>query len=318
MNIEESVAVDDFHTVSRNAIAKDVNSLVFDFQRQQKHTFATFKQLWDTRQFVYIHLCCCSHDARELVMQEIFCHFLKWTIYRRDLPLKLGGLFGLYCVYMTQPKRFTKYRIQIPPRAWNILASFAETLQALDDDSAKDGRFMLSQMMYKEYAFELVPEVTRLSELIMFMRKYDRDGAFPEREGLSRLVQGSEKAAAHVLLERFESMEPPEKVLQDLFRRDDPQHPYTRYVQARDALSSTRPDILMPIDMTKLADDLDTFEALLSARPEGPLDKSSAQSDAEETGNDMKYLQELYRDLGSQPQDQRPEFRFNSMPSIGH
>ncbi|KAK1269878.1 hypothetical protein QJS04_geneDACA006588 [Acorus gramineus] len=150
----------------------DLDELLEEFSRHGWTSLSHMKSLWRSRKFSFIYEAKPSSNLA-LFMQSLFAHSIGYMVKSDSLSWRLGGLYCLYCLYLTQPFK--------PPFKIYLSLGELKRLKCLVVDAKQNGvevvPVLIKQMLEKnmflfgcveiadDVVSERVNEMTRLQNL---------------------------------------------------------------------------------------------------------------------------------------------------------
>lgn len=140
------------YAVRRDAMLADAYHLLADFLQRNSTDFLDFKGVWLNKQFHLTHFICPFRGLRDRFMfaqYQTFFTFLyeeaaaKFPGNDIQLKLKLGVIFSLYMLYLTQPKFDDPCLISVDLNQWNILIMLHHYFAAM---GSTDGIYVLGKL----------------------------------------------------------------------------------------------------------------------------------------------------------------------------
>ncbi|XP_022090796.1 serine/arginine repetitive matrix protein 1-like [Acanthaster planci] len=110
-------------------LREDIEHLLEQFLLTQNVRFQMFAEEWRKLNFTFIHFGIEKGQEKKEAMQEAFRITTEYFLPPYDLQWRVGALYILYALYMTQP-HVPKFKIRISLDQWKSVASLVDTLQS--------------------------------------------------------------------------------------------------------------------------------------------------------------------------------------------
>ncbi|KAI9292276.1 hypothetical protein K502DRAFT_352175 [Neoconidiobolus thromboides FSU 785] len=167
--------------LKRESIMRDCYELLLDFSEKKPFDFKSFKSIWFSKKFSYIHFSCPERIHRESFITTLYQTFLSFlyenTVYRfpnykevvgplkehiepkeekfGPVALKLGIVFALYLVYSTNPSCFPTAYIQVDPKQWEVILGlykffYDENQKGVHRHNKDEGVYALGKLIEKK------------------------------------------------------------------------------------------------------------------------------------------------------------------------
>ncbi|KAI9489704.1 small nuclear RNA activating complex, subunit SNAP43-domain-containing protein [Zychaea mexicana] len=104
-------------------VIRDVDLLMATFGAQETHLFSDFMEAWKSLNFNNVHFTSIDKETRPSFMQGFYDEFLEYIL--SDVQnARIGALYGLYCMYFSQPSLPDPCNIRVTRDQWRIMFQF--------------------------------------------------------------------------------------------------------------------------------------------------------------------------------------------------
>ncbi|KAI9256537.1 small nuclear RNA activating complex, subunit SNAP43-domain-containing protein [Phascolomyces articulosus] len=126
---------------------RDVDLLLATFGKQEEHLFANFIEAWKTLNFSNVHYTSIDKETRQSFMQAFYDEFLEY--FNSDVHyLRIGAVYGLYCMYISQPPSLTALcSIRVNRDQWRIMFQFYIDGATSNDKEHANASFAFKQLL---------------------------------------------------------------------------------------------------------------------------------------------------------------------------
>ncbi|KAI7854438.1 small nuclear RNA activating complex, subunit SNAP43-domain-containing protein [Circinella umbellata] len=130
-------------------ICRDVDLLLANFGEQKTHSFKDFLDAWKIHNFSIIHFSAIDKESRPAFMQAFYDQFLEY--FNSDVHyLRIGAMYGLYCLYMSQPSFTPPCPIRVTRDRWRIIFQFYIDGASSDDKEHASASFAFKKLLDRD------------------------------------------------------------------------------------------------------------------------------------------------------------------------